>query len=202
MKGSAQRQGGQRRRQIDARKPTTGGLEQQPPPQRLVMAAIRCVERHGLDAATTRRITEDAGANVAAINYYFGSKDRLIEVALAHTLYEGFGKALGELGELMLGGESHRDGARSGSHGREPRVVALRPVGRREGAFNQNLRCRTRDQDKSVDLEPAFEKFSVSDDVCHGFVRCSSLHVLMKTLFLFGGQSMVKVRKQPGLVRI
>jgi AcrR family transcriptional regulator len=101
MKDSAQHQRRQRRREFDTRSPTTGKVEQVPPPQRLVMAAIRCVERHGVDAATVRRITEDAGANVAAINYYFGSKDRLIEVALAHTLHEGFGKALGELGELM-----------------------------------------------------------------------------------------------------
>jgi AcrR family transcriptional regulator len=86
----------------DGRHAMTELREELPPPQRLVMATIRCIERHGLEAATVRRITEDAGVNVAAINYYFGSKDRLIEAALAHTIYEGFGKALGELGELML----------------------------------------------------------------------------------------------------
>jgi AcrR family transcriptional regulator len=74
-----------------------------------------------------RRITEDAGANVAAINYYFGSKDRLIEVALAHTLHEGFGKALGELGELM---RSPSGWGPRGSGGLFPRLPPMRSTTR------------------------------------------------------------------------
>jgi len=75
--------------------------ENLPPQQRILLATIQCIERHGLSGTTVRRITELAGVNVAAINYYFGSKDRLLEAALAATLEEGFPKALTELKELL-----------------------------------------------------------------------------------------------------
>jgi AcrR family transcriptional regulator len=67
------------------------------PPERIVLATIGCVERHGVTGTTVRRIAEEAGVNIAAINYYFGSKERLLETAFAHTLHEGFPKALHEL---------------------------------------------------------------------------------------------------------
>lgn len=49
-------------------------------------AARRCVGRQGLAATTSRAITKEAGANLAAITYHFGSKDQLI----AEALLEGF----------------------------------------------------------------------------------------------------------------
>lgn len=67
------------------------------PPERIVLATIGCVERHGVTGTTVRRIAEEAGVNIAAINYYFGSKEKLLETAFAHTLHEGFPKALHEL---------------------------------------------------------------------------------------------------------
>jgi AcrR family transcriptional regulator len=45
-----------------------------------------CVARRGLAGATSREITREAGANLAAITYHFGSKDRLV----AEALLEGF----------------------------------------------------------------------------------------------------------------
>ncbi len=48
----------------------------------LLEAARACVRRHGLAGATSREITALAGANLAAITYYFGSKDDLIAEAL------------------------------------------------------------------------------------------------------------------------
>jgi len=45
-----------------------------------------CVARAGLAATTSRDITSEAGANLAAITYHFGSKDRLV----ADALLEGF----------------------------------------------------------------------------------------------------------------
>lgn len=67
------------------------------PPERIVLATISCVERYGVTGTTVRRIAEEAGVNIAAINYYFGSKEKLLETAFAHTLHEGFPKALHEL---------------------------------------------------------------------------------------------------------
>ncbi len=57
-----------------------------PPRQRILEAAITCIERDGLTNLTTRRIAEEAGANIAAINYYFRSKDALVAEALDMTL--------------------------------------------------------------------------------------------------------------------
>jgi AcrR family transcriptional regulator len=41
-------------------------------------AAELVFARHGYAAASIRQITEAAGANVAAVNYHFGSKERLL----------------------------------------------------------------------------------------------------------------------------
>jgi AcrR family transcriptional regulator len=49
---------------------------------RLLDAARVCVRRHGLAGATSREITSEADANLAAITYHFGSKDDLIAEAL------------------------------------------------------------------------------------------------------------------------
>jgi AcrR family transcriptional regulator len=53
--------------------------------QRLLDAAWRIVCSEGLRSATSRRIAGMADANLGAITYYFGSKDRLLaEAAVAH----------------------------------------------------------------------------------------------------------------------
>ena len=82
------------------------------PPERIVVATIVCVERHGVTGTTVRRIAEAAGVNIAAVNYYFGSKEKLLETAFAHTLHEGFPKALHELKVCIAGrGGDIRSGA-------------------------------------------------------------------------------------------
>jgi AcrR family transcriptional regulator len=73
------------------------------PPERIVLAAISCMERFGVTGTTVRRIAEEAGVNIAAVNYYFGSKEKLLETAFAHTLHEGFPKALHELKVAIAG---------------------------------------------------------------------------------------------------
>lgn len=57
------------------------------PRQRLLLAAEEIFSEKGFASATIREITDRAGANVAAINYYFGDKERLyIEaVKFAHA---------------------------------------------------------------------------------------------------------------------
>jgi AcrR family transcriptional regulator len=44
----------------------------------LLAAAERLILEHGVDGASLRQITGEARANVAAVNYYFGSKDDLL----------------------------------------------------------------------------------------------------------------------------
>ncbi len=54
--------------------------------ERLRQAAWSIVRHEGIAAATSRRITEVAGANLAAITYHFGSKDDLIGEAIVEQL--------------------------------------------------------------------------------------------------------------------
>jgi AcrR family transcriptional regulator len=53
---------------------------------RLLDAAWTILQQEGPAAATSRRITEVAGANLAAITYHFGSKDELLGRAVAAQL--------------------------------------------------------------------------------------------------------------------
>jgi AcrR family transcriptional regulator len=56
--------------------------------ERIYLATVKMIGREGIRALTTRKIAQEAGVNIAAINYYYGSKDRLVEEALNGTLKE------------------------------------------------------------------------------------------------------------------
>lgn len=57
---------------------------------KIIEAAIDCIELFGLKGATNRRIAEKAGVNLAAINYYFRSKENLIDKVMETTLNNAF----------------------------------------------------------------------------------------------------------------
>lgn len=61
---------------------------------RLLDATRRCVRRSGVAATTSRAITTEAGANLAAITYHFGSKDDLVAEALLDAIRAGVEPAL------------------------------------------------------------------------------------------------------------
>ncbi len=61
-------------------------MSPQAPEQRILEATIACIEQDGIDNLTTRKIAEQAGVNIAAINYYFRSKERLVEEVMKMTL--------------------------------------------------------------------------------------------------------------------
>jgi len=63
---------------------------------RIIMATIECIEKHGLHDLTVRRIAREADVNVAAINYYFGSKDKLVDEVFRKTIYTGFDENIDE----------------------------------------------------------------------------------------------------------
>jgi len=63
----------------------------------LMAATRRCIARDGLAATTSRSITSEAGANLGAITYHFGSKDHLV----AESLLEGFRELLAPALELL-----------------------------------------------------------------------------------------------------
>ncbi|MGA7296287.1 MAG: TetR/AcrR family transcriptional regulator [Rhodanobacteraceae bacterium] len=56
--------------------------------QRILNAAERLFADHGFAAASLRRVTADAGVNLAAVNYHFGSKETLIEEVFRRRLDE------------------------------------------------------------------------------------------------------------------
>jgi AcrR family transcriptional regulator len=56
--------------------------------EKVIVAAIDCIEESGLQALTIRSIAAKAGVNSAAISYYFGTKEKLVEEALNRTLEE------------------------------------------------------------------------------------------------------------------
>jgi TetR/AcrR family transcriptional regulator, regulator of cefoperazone and chloramphenicol sensitivity len=53
--------------------------------ERILMATIDFIEKEGPEKATTRSIAAAAGVNIAAINYYYRSKEALLEAALASS---------------------------------------------------------------------------------------------------------------------
>lgn len=89
----------------------------------LLAAARRCVAEHGLAATTSRMITSEADANLAAITYHFGSKDALVSEALLTGVREWLAPALTTLAaggdpaarslagiqQLLAGYQAHRD---------------------------------------------------------------------------------------------
>ncbi|WP_437587296.1 TetR/AcrR family transcriptional regulator [Sorangium sp. So ce1000] len=56
------------------------------PRQRLVVAAIDQIEKHGMGQLTVRRLAAAAGVNIAAVNYYFRSKEALVTAALEGSI--------------------------------------------------------------------------------------------------------------------
>jgi AcrR family transcriptional regulator len=52
--------------------------------RRILEAALALFAAEGFDSASTRAIAEQAGVNLPAIQYYFGSKEGLYNAAIAH----------------------------------------------------------------------------------------------------------------------
>jgi AcrR family transcriptional regulator len=65
--------------------------------QRLLVATRRCIAERGLAATTSRDIAAEAGANLAAITYHYGSKDQLVAEALLDALRAWLAPALAVL---------------------------------------------------------------------------------------------------------
>jgi AcrR family transcriptional regulator len=59
-----------------------GDISSYPPQRRILIATLECIHELGLEGATVRAIAARAVVNPAAVNYYYRSKDRLIEEAL------------------------------------------------------------------------------------------------------------------------
>ncbi|MDB6077298.1 MAG: transcriptional regulator, TetR family, partial [Akkermansiaceae bacterium] len=54
--------------------------------QRLIEAAEHLFADDGFEKVSVRDITNRAGANVAAVNYHFGSREGLVEIVMARYI--------------------------------------------------------------------------------------------------------------------
>lgn len=54
--------------------------------RRILETAIEIFARDGYEGASTRKLAEEAGVNLPAIQYYFGSKEGLHRAAIAHIV--------------------------------------------------------------------------------------------------------------------
>jgi AcrR family transcriptional regulator len=61
-------------------------MEKTPARQLILEAVVTCIEKYGIDKLTTRKIAQEAGTNIASINYYFRTKDDLVTEALSMTI--------------------------------------------------------------------------------------------------------------------
>ncbi|CAI8764348.1 Transcriptional regulator [Brevibacillus sp. IT-7CA2] len=53
---------------------------------KILQSTLDLIKMEGFENVTVRKIAADSGTNVALVNYYFGSKDRLINEALSAFL--------------------------------------------------------------------------------------------------------------------
>ncbi|WP_314304353.1 TetR/AcrR family transcriptional regulator [Brevibacillus parabrevis] len=53
---------------------------------KILQTTLELIKSEGFESVTVRKIAADSGTNVALVNYYFGSKDRLINEALSSFL--------------------------------------------------------------------------------------------------------------------
>ncbi|TQV74171.1 DUF1956 domain-containing protein [Exilibacterium tricleocarpae] len=70
----------------------------------LIMAGLKLFGRNGLDATTTRMLSEESGANIAAIPYYFGSKEGLYRAVVEYItdrIEDSIGNSLKELEQSL-----------------------------------------------------------------------------------------------------
>lgn len=58
--------------------------------EKIINATIACIEQFGVEATTNRKIAEIAGINSAAVNYYFRSKEILLQRVMERTLDNAF----------------------------------------------------------------------------------------------------------------
>ncbi|MFD9370690.1 TetR/AcrR family transcriptional regulator [Streptomyces sp. NPDC060020] len=66
----------------------------------LLAAALELLAQRGQEGVTLREITQNAGANVAAVSYHFGSLKALCDVAIEHALERYLDAQIRELDTL------------------------------------------------------------------------------------------------------
>ncbi len=73
---------------------------------RILDAAERLITELGAEKASLRKITDEAGVNIAAINYHFGSKNNMISAILERFLAPLSKELHQSLDRVLTGGEN------------------------------------------------------------------------------------------------
>jgi AcrR family transcriptional regulator len=71
---------------------------------RILSTAERMFAAHGLEGVSLRQLTAEAGVNLAAVNYHFGSKDRLVHEIFSRRLDRLNEERLAALEQLLARG--------------------------------------------------------------------------------------------------
>lgn len=79
-------------------RPEADGADQR---ERLIDAALACFVAQGIAATPLRDVAKAAGVTPALVHYYFGSKDKLLEVVLQERLLP----AVGQMAAAFAGSE-------------------------------------------------------------------------------------------------
>jgi AcrR family transcriptional regulator len=125
--------------------------------ERLLDAAERLFATRGIDASSVRDITDSAGANLAAVNYHFGSKHELI-VAIVQRRADQLGQRRSELlDELEAGGAVDLRSVIRAMVLPTAELVAADPSGRFYVSFLAAL-------DDHPELMPVLDVFDASTD--------------------------------------
>jgi outer membrane protein, multidrug efflux system len=110
---------------------------------RILSAAEKLVAEKGFESVSLRDITQEAGVNLAAVNYYFGGRDRLMDDMVCAVMMPVFKERLNLLDEVELAA-----GKRSPSVERlvdaflRPMMNAVKRSAQREQLFHKFLgRC-------------------------------------------------------------
>jgi AcrR family transcriptional regulator len=77
-------------------------MAQQATKEHILLKTIDAIEKYGLQNLTTRVIADEAGVNNAALHYYYGTKENLVEQALAQTIQH----MLEDTGEILARSDS------------------------------------------------------------------------------------------------
>ena len=137
--------------------------------ERILDAAEQLFGEHGPSDTSLRAITATAGVNLAAVNYHFGSKEKLIEAVLSRRLEPVNRKRLDLLDQLEEGGKQVEledllrvfvRPALELSNDPDAGVFCTRLVGRMQGDPSAQVRDIFKDQFKEVAERflPAFAK--------------------------------------------
>src|SRR5918995_5698455 len=73
---------------------------------RILDAAEELFMQHGFEGTSMRQLTTQAGVNLAAVNYHFGSKDALIEAVFRRRLDPMNAARIAALDELEASGRA------------------------------------------------------------------------------------------------